>query len=611
MGSPFEDFKDLYGSSPQSIIEAAHAPGVHAEQLRQLGTDLLQDSRKSDAATIGDLKQISQTAKDAAGHAEKLAASGQLASGCLLKFGSDGSTFDSNVAALNARVLNAAYGAQHDPDVKSGKIKIDVAQMRADLTVQLRPTYNGYVRDLDHQASEVAGILKAGPDNLDNIKKLIREGFIPLTAATDWPGLKLTTDDKQAYYRSLFSRMTTEEQIAWVNQNKDKLPPEAAPGLSPEVQQHFADEVAGAIKAKGTVNADTVRLMAFFQSQQAYAHELFSQVSPRDIAGEVEDFNNNLFPRNPDGLTSPDKGQLDLYKSFLTAAGNTLATYSNATGQYAPPGGPSALADQWFKAITDDSHQQDSAALTLLIRAGGQQSTYDTGFLGDLTGKTYEWEIKHDGAVWSPRDTDVTYNPWDPPHVTATGDYTYGWTGGMKATDGLANLLGGMAHSPEAAQSFFLGHYPGSTQDLNHRMDYLIGGGDQRTWDGADNSDDGDGLGLALQAATVGQDTRTADGTLIADKLFTNIAKYGGHADSTFDDKWHVGPNMTDSLGTIAAGYTGDLYDMLSNTPPDAGATHLHISQSELTRVLGEIGGSDSHTGLETLTTAMLLETRN
>ncbi len=68
---------------------------------------------------------------------------------------------------------------------------------------------------------------------------------------------------------------------------------------------------------------------------------------------------------------------------------------------------------------------------------------------------------------------------------------------------------------------------------------------------------------------------------------------------------------MTDSLGAIASGYTGDIYDQLSTGNILSGATHLDLgddSDDTMSRVLGEIGRTDDKTGLQTLTSAMLLE---
>lgn len=231
MASPFEDFQDLHGSTPDKITAAADKPGVSATMLAQLGDDLLKDAKASDTATEGDLKTIAAVPKVAAGHAHTLAGAGQLAAGCLRKFGSQAATFDTKVADLNNQVLHAPDPYVHDPDYRTGKVKVDFAKIRKEKESELRPEYNRLVTKLDGDAEEVAGLLKGGPKNLANIKTLIREGFIPLTAASAFPGLTITPGDKYAYYRAQiglglmpdFKDMTEQQRQAFNTANPDLL----------------------------------------------------------------------------------------------------------------------------------------------------------------------------------------------------------------------------------------------------------------------------------------------------------------------------------------------------------------------------------------------------
>src|SRR5699024_2632356 len=101
----------------------------------------------------------------------------------------------------------------------------------------------------------------------------------------------------------------------------------------------------------------------------------------------------------PNGSSSPNfkEDSAELYKNFLTAAGATFATYSKATGQYSAP---SSLSNTWYNAITSDKGGQ-GAALTLLLRAGGQATSLDSQFLADLSNRVYEWERNHErDSVW-------------------------------------------------------------------------------------------------------------------------------------------------------------------------------------------------------------------
>lgn len=400
--------------------------------------------------------------------------------------------------------------------------------------------------------------------------------------------------------------MSVQEQINYCKNYK--LKPGDIAMISPQAQKALADQAANSIHSYNhpgeyqhpTMSPETVRIMQNLQGGQAFAHELFAKESPHEMAQAIEGLNAETGP----GGNTPDS----IYKGFLDASGTALATYTKATDAYAPPGGVDKLEHEWFGAITSSSNPQDGAALSLMIKSGGHETSFNQPFIRNLTGDVYEWERHQPAGVWGSRD----------PHGMGVTGLTDPNTG-VSASDGLANLLGGMEHSPQAAQDFFQGNYPGSTQDLTQRMDYLVGGPNGRTWDAGDFSDDGQGLGRALQAACVGEAHRTVAGTQIADHLFANIAKYGGQPNTLhgFNDKWHVGPNMTDNLGVIASGYKDDLYKLMSHqtagnpvVSPHRLSDHLSINEQQLNTVLAEIGNSHSKAGLETLATSMQIECR-
>ena len=623
---PFEYYQDLHGGvTGDSIRQDAHDPGLKAATIGALAGELEGDARQVAGQLSGDITaDVQANPETASDTAKKLAAKGNYAVGLILSFADMVDAFDTTVNTLNHRYKSELasamrYAGQAAAATKdtSDDQQVTEAKMGPAVKASLQPEYAAAVNKLDNDADSVATKFKQGPTDA-NVRELIAAGLIPLAAAAFYPGLVLSAADKEAYWQNTVGKMSAQEQIDWINAHKDNLPPELAPAILPSVQEQYADQIADAIKKGGTVDASTVKLMAFFAKEEPYAHELFSKVSPRDFAAEIEDFNNDVFP-DPNSHQGTDKDKLEVYKQFLNAAGGTLATYSNATGQYAPPGGAKALADKWFDAITDDDHKQDASALTLMIKSGGayDHAEYNHEFLGNLTGRVFDWERSQDGAVWRPRDGDQMWDPNHPPelqgHSAGKGGSYLAYDGGMKATDGLANLLGGMAESPDAAKDFFMGRYEGADpgESMKDRMDYLVGGGDQRTWDGDDGSDDGDGLGLALEAATVGEDHRTTEGTEIASQLMQNIAEHGGKPDGKFTSEWHIGPEMTDSIGAIASGYTGDIYDQLADGAMHPGGVHLDLGDDPdetLKRVLGELGRPDDKTGLETLTSAMLLE---
>lgn len=623
---PFKYFQDLHGGVNGDTIRAdAQNPGLDATTIGALSGELEGDATKVGSQLSGEITaDVQKNPQELSASARELAGKGMYAVGLINGFAKMVDTFDTSTNTCNVsyhthlRQMQQSYDRSSIGVGDTTKPPFDQKGAEASSKALFQGDYNKALTTLDTDADSIATKFKAPPsDYLNNVKELIRQGLIPLSAAAFYPGMKLSAADKQQYYKSVLGPMSADEQKQWIEQHKNDLDPAAASAIAPAVQEEYAQQIAEDIKKPGTIDQADANLLVFFAGQQAFAHSLYTQVSPRDMAAEVEDFNNDVFDDPRAGI---DQNKLKTYRDFVNGAGLALATYSTAKGPYAPPGGGKALADQWYNAITADDHKQDASALTLLVRAGGHQAEFDHTFLGNLTGRVYEWERDQDGAVWGPRDDDGMWDPNHPPHVSSTysgdqggGATTYSWAGGTPATDGLANLLGGMEHSPAAAQDFFMGRYDGAHGSMQDRMDYLVGGGDGRTWDASDNSDEGDGLGKALTAACVGQDTRTADGTAIASALFHNVAEYGGKGDGTFTHEWHPNPGIVDSLGNIAAGYTGDLYDELSGSGAQHGALHLDLGDDPsgtLKAVLGEIGRPDDKSALETVTSAMMLECR-
>lgn len=177
-------------------------------------------------------------------------------------------------------------------------------------------------------------------------------------------------------------------------------------------------------------------------------------------------------------------------------------------------------------------------------------------------------------------------------------------------TDGMSNLLGAMGHSPEGAQRFFMNEDGTVDQD---RLQYLMR---DRTFAAIDGSDEGNGLGEALQAATVGGtdghngDWNRTEGASLASSAFKIIADNSGTGDGFGpDDKWHIWPEMADNLGLIASGFSSDVYDIIDGAPVD-GPGHLQISGADFDKVLSEIGRGDK-TGIEALSASIVIEGNN
>nr|MCW2727838.1 hypothetical protein [Aeromicrobium sp.] len=609
MVDDFENYADLNGGATAATIrEAADSPSTHAATLQTLVTDLADDSQQIRSTIEGDFQDATAiNLNPATAAARRLTQSGLYAVGLLNSLADTVETFDTEVETLNTELHDNTYArwqAQNNTTSDNSEAgsgddgddapELSYAEIKAEEKAKLQGRYDRAHTALETEADRVAGLFEGTPD-LDDVKQLVLLGYIPLTMAGVWPDLELTDDERQQAVRE----MTPQEQAEYV-QNTEDLPPGLADVISPEAQQILANDVAGDIKDKD-IDGDTVRIMDLLKDQEPFAHGLYSQVSTEELAQAIKSVNDDAFPGGQVvNLNDPDK--VEFYKDFLSAAGATFATYTKGTGDYAPP---SDLTDRWFDAITTDD-KGEGAALTMLIRAGGQSSSFEPDFLSDLTGRVYDWERDQDGAVWGPRNNNDVVNPFltDLGDGTYDGKYVYGG-------DGLANLLGAMEHTPEAAHDFFDAGYPdGDTSEENSRLKYLL---EDRTFSDERGSDNGNGLGAALESASVGSREDDPEWSArFTSEMFNTIAEKSGSGDGTFigmdypDDAWHIWPGMADNLGNIGASYSSDIYDIVAGSPAP-GDTHLQIDSGDLDKVFGEIGRGNKD-GIETLSAGIMLE---
>lgn len=623
---PFEYYNEKYpGVTGDSIRADAQDPGMNAATMEALVGELEGDSTRVAGQIEGDLiGPVQANPATATGTVRSLAMKGHYAVGLMNDFAGMVDTFDTEVSRLNrqyrtdlASALRWAGQAAAYTEDEADDAQATEAVMGPKTKKNLEPTYELAVTKLDDDADAIATKFEQGPTT-ENVRYLIRNGLIPLSAAGFWPDLKLTDDDRLQYYRSTVGAMSDEEQLAWILAHQDELPPELADVISPAVQEQIANRVADDIENPEDIDAETVALMTFLQKSEPFAEQLYTRVTPQEMSDAIVELNYQVFGagEHDDGTGRQLHGPppLDVYDKFMNAAGVTLATYSRSDSVDGE-----ALANEWFNAITDDKHGQNAAALTLLIREGGESGAdYDPDFIDKLSSDVLKWEQEQDSPVWGPRNGSEGVWIRDPDKVEITesvdeyGQEVYSVSGGL-ASDGMANLLAGMGSSPEGAQRFFTTDGGDTDQE---RLEYLML---HRTFSDSKDSDEGDGLGEALQAATIGgtegesgnyTDAKAAglatdlfkmiaqnSGTDDHDKLGTSEA--GGPLDGDMNNEWHVWEDMTDSLGAIGAGYADDIFATVG--PGTGSGSSLNLSESEILRVVGEIGHSDSKTGLETL----------
>lgn len=649
MGTPFEDFQDLHGTAPAEIVAAADRPGTSAEVLSGLGTDLLQDADRSDAATIGDLKTISQLPKTAAGHAQTLAAAGQLAAGCLRQFGSQAQTFDTQVASLNLQVLNAGQGLMHTPEYKTGELKIDFAQLRRDTTSRLRPDYDRLVHQLDHDAAENARMLKAGPGDLANIKALIRAGFIPLTAASSWPTLVLTDADRAAYYAAVTKDMTAAERATYLLQHKEISTPVLNILLSQDkdtanqIINHANDLITQINQGKyddlKPTLTDLNDYLSRFGGVTAIAAPLMNKIGPDGLLRLNQIVAQSDGDSKADPYSNKDGGPRDnalgaLIGDLQKNLGNTLATASGGPGGY-PPGTPPEyrLADGYVDRLielgqkktditwpgTDGYHYGTQLygyqVLAPLLRTGH----YNPEFLNPIAEGMYSFDRYHgdgNGSVWG----ETTAN------LRGDNGIRIDWTQGTGSThssgfDPLQGLMDSLGNNPQSAHDFFTGErsytFDGShgwdeSHGYNDKLRYLLNerqwhlfndqpymgdgtddGGyyDKHRWEEQNNTHAMDPLGRALSAATSSNDQESA--TLFGDVVHEVAGGDNARYDDLRDDfatmaTQHLGAINHQFIGDGGPGKDGDIDPFTPGVQHDPGFNA--DNNVELEKYLAEIG---------------------
>ncbi|MDR7311595.1 hypothetical protein J2S40_002653 [Nocardioides luteus] len=427
---------------------------------------------------------------------------------------------------------------------------------------------------------EIGKILASGMEDRDKPDKAAMERFAAyMKELEDEPELKRTVLDQMG--REGIANAFTNAKDAGV----DLKPALGAPG-----RDLIEDWVEEDIKNQG-VNGDTNTLLGAYKKDETFTKELFENVTPDEWADAIKHENGEAFSRG-----KIDEADRKIYSEFLRAGGTALATYTQGHPN------PTDLADKWFKSITEGD-DENASALTLMIKKGGEDGAeFQTDFMYNLTDDVYNWEKSHDGdPVWGPKDVGLV-DPDADVEYSARGRGAYVLQSGS-ANDGMANLLGGMAHSPEAAQQFFKdGTLDNGKEDDRFKYFML-----DRTFSASDKSDEGDGFGLALEAATVGSlehgDREFAND--LADRTFETIAKHSGSDDEGwFGEAWHTWPEFNDSLGAIGAGYRDDIYDVMKG----AGGNDLELSKKDLQIVLGEMGRGEDKSGVELLSASLVQE---
>jgi hypothetical protein len=231
---PFQYYDELYpaaaGVTGDSIRASADQPGKDAATITALAHELGQDQKRTAEEIEGEIRTA--TAKAPAivrDRAQQLGANGNYAVGLVRRFAGFVDDFDTTVNSLNTQyqqelgeLRKLALGQPVDAStalflgpmfgVRAPSTQIvgsdplgsllapakppsfDAAAVGSQIYHALLPQYRQAQGTLDDDAQSIATMFQQGP-TAANVLELIDGGMIPLSAATLYPGLRLTLDD--------------------------------------------------------------------------------------------------------------------------------------------------------------------------------------------------------------------------------------------------------------------------------------------------------------------------------------------------------------------------------------------------------------------------------
>jgi len=331
--------------------------------------------------------------------------------------------------------------------------------------------------------------------------------------------------------------------------------------------------------AAGNPDPTLIAEIARNQDDPYYAAAFAKTLGPDELATIVKDASASC-PGGNAGAAAAGAPGFDewskRYRAELAALGTTLGTATRNTSPDLAV--PADYAQKWVDQFTADisidgasirdSNQGDALALSYLLDYG----SYSTPFLGKVAADCYDYERRNDDSpVWAPK-TGADYGfPADPDWDRK----------GPANLDVLSNIMRGLSHNPEAAQDFFTQGGEEKVEvgrhdvEVNSRLEYLL---QDRTWSRDRMSDEGDGLGDALRAASTTFRNRLGSGetsakiasqtiALLGDK--TGDGAHGGHwylMGGGASAGWKMPTALRSDVADILASYVPDLYREYHNS---------------------------------------------
>lgn len=331
--------------------------------------------------------------------------------------------------------------------------------------------------------------------------------------------------------------------------------------LSPAEAEALAQNLAETLNSGKSLSDEQLAILIENAHDPYFAVALMNAVPPEQLAVEVERLSHqheqdlaNVFPEGDETYEDARNRVVSAYEARLEAFGVALGTASRSVD----PPLRSGYADDVVELMTRSTGNDGQVSLLpVAMSVVLSYGSYGEDFATTVAEGLYEFERSDEFMTWA--------------GVVGTGR-SFTLPGGSMRTDVMPGVMTMLSTNPDAAQAFFNGgptttiEVDGQELTVRERLQYLI---QDRTWAPARGSDDGLGLGSALESATTHYRNRDETGALsaqLATQVFGLIAaKTGEGADGGFlgfgaDNGWEMWHGMRESVARMLADYSADLF---------------------------------------------------
>lgn len=484
----FAEKTESPGVTGQSILDGLYDADANNAVILALQEELDADGDAMASQVDGAIDEtIHRLTDPASASAQELGANGTYAIALMKRFAADVKTFDKVAAECEN---------QYQIDLASARRWAQDADLPGnDIDSWIRTnTYNPAWDVMQTQIDEVGTAFDGSPDP-DIARQLIRDGFIPLGAASLF-GLTLTNEDKTQFHTSVMADMTPEERRDYILDHEE-ISPAVLDGIlenDDETRELLGAWVADKTKAldedssEEDVSEVNALLERFEQSEQAsagileelggagliqaFAYSGVRSFDTREVDGKFQKLLRDIFRAGEPALAEHDpEASRDLAKDMVGEI-RRLTDPDEYPDDLAPGQLPNSVYGLSYML------KNSTLSTEFLDTMGDELDDYERNFMGER------------GMTWRQMTT-----------AALGGAAPFGEDGYESAFDPMASYMSALGKNDEAALEFFTagGDNEHSTTE-GERQDYWI---QRRNW----GHDDFNGLMSALDAATTGENT--------------------------------------------------------------------------------------------------------